>query len=270
MPKFARGGIAQLEHMLQGGSHKFAAGGRAKVRDVEEFEASVDEANRRSDTDRGQATQEALAVIGGVAGLGVPAVLRSAALMGIPAAEAVRRFLSPGLNKAMRPQLSGEARIAPAVRSSREYGMGQIRAGATGAAIGAGFGELLTKGAKDLTPTETETLERYISGKSLDATDLKILENILAPVEKAQGGPLNLLEGGYADGPTDGQADEVPAKLSHGEYVIDAATVALLGGGNNEAGAKKLDKMRHEVRRRATGSIKQPRAVKGSPLSLMS
>jgi hypothetical protein len=41
----------------------------------------------------------------------------------------------------------------------------------------------------------------------------------------------------------------VKANLSHGEYVFDADTVAALGDGNNEAGAKILDKWREELRR---------------------
>lgn len=46
----------------------------------------------------------------------------------------------------------------------------------------------------------------------------------------------------------DGRADTVPALLSHGEYVMDAETVALLGNGNTDAGAKRLDEMRQAVR----------------------
>jgi len=95
------------------------------------------------------------------------------------------------------------------------------------------------------------------------------------PLTMAAGGRFNegrelyMVDGGALHGNTDGQADEVPAQLSHGEYVIDAATVALLGGGNNAAGAKKLDEMRAKIRKRSTGSTKQPKQVKASPLSMM-
>ena len=40
----------------------------------------------------------------------------------------------------------------------------------------------------------------------------------------------------------------MPAKLSHGEYVMDADVVSALGDGNTEAGAAKLDQMRHAIR----------------------
>ena len=53
---------------------------------------------------------------------------------------------------------------------------------------------------------------------------------------------------GYLAGATDGQADQVPADLSHGEYVLDADTVAALGNGNNEAGAQVLDAWRERIR----------------------
>lgn len=46
-----------------------------------------------------------------------------------------------------------------------------------------------------------------------------------------------------------GRSDEIPAMLSDGEYVIDAETVALLGDGSNEAGARKLDDMRVNLRK---------------------
>lgn len=76
----------------------------------------------------------------------------------------------------------------------------------------------------------------------------------------ADGGDM-YSDGGPVPGPTDGQADKVPAYLSHGEYVFDAPTVAALGGGNNEAGARKLDAIREKIRQQAYGSKKQPKPV---------
>jgi hypothetical protein len=52
----------------------------------------------------------------------------------------------------------------------------------------------------------------------------------------------------YVSGGSGGQADTIPAKLSHGEYVMDADVVSALGDGNNEAGANKLDQMREAIR----------------------
>ena len=53
---------------------------------------------------------------------------------------------------------------------------------------------------------------------------------------------------GYVSGPGDGRDDVINARLSDGEYVIDAESVSLLGNGSNEAGAEMLDDMRKKLR----------------------
>lgn len=64
--------------------------------------------------------------------------------------------------------------------------------------------------------------------------------------------------GRYLDGDTHGQADEIDAKLSDGEYVIDASTVSDLGDGNNKAGAKML---KHFVENVRTHKRSNPRGL---------
>jgi hypothetical protein len=59
------------------------------------------------------------------------------------------------------------------------------------------------------------------------------------------GGPLSR----YVGGPGTGRSDSIDAKLSDGEYVIDAETVALLGDGSSKAGAKRLDQFRANIRK---------------------
>lgn len=51
----------------------------------------------------------------------------------------------------------------------------------------------------------------------------------------------------HGDG--DGRDDAIPAKLSDGEYVMDAETVSMLGNGSNKAGADKLDQFRVNLRK---------------------
>jgi hypothetical protein len=68
-----------------------------------------------------------------------------------------------------------------------------------------------------------------------------------APVLKAQGGLSKIAY--LAQGSGSGRDDTIDARLSDGEYVIDAETVALLGDGSTKAGAAKLDKMRSELRK---------------------
>ena len=62
---------------------------------------------------------------------------------------------------------------------------------------------------------------------------------------------------GYVDDPGygGGTSDEVNAKLSGGEYVMDGGTVSMLGNGSNDAGARKLDQLREQVRKHAGKSL---------------
>jgi hypothetical protein len=65
-----------------------------------------------------------------------------------------------------------------------------------------------------------------------------------APKQFARGGPLTA----FAQGAGSGRDDTIDARLSDGEYVMDAETVALLGDGSNKAGAARLDQMREAIR----------------------
>lgn len=78
--------------------------------------------------------------------------------------------------------------------------------------------------------------------------------------EGGQAGPFV----GYVTGPGGGQDDLINARLSPGEYVFDADTVAALGDGNNEEGARRLDAMRQQIRahkRRAPPTEIPPQAA---------
>ena len=63
----------------------------------------------------------------------------------------------------------------------------------------------------------------------------------------AQGGALSAVAR-FARGAGTGRSDEIHAKLSDGEFVMDAETVAMLGDGSSKAGAEKLDEMRRQIR----------------------
>jgi len=63
--------------------------------------------------------------------------------------------------------------------------------------------------------------------------------------------------GYYASGSGTGQSDDIPAVLRHGDYVMDADTVAALGDGSSKAGAQALEKFRSHlpVRAKSGGNI---------------
>jgi hypothetical protein len=68
------------------------------------------------------------------------------------------------------------------------------------------------------------------------------------PAGLARGGALSQIAY-MARGSGSGRDDTIDAKLSDGEYVMDAETVALLGDGSTKAGAERLDAMRSQLRR---------------------
>jgi len=84
------------------------------------------------------------------------------------------------------------------------------------------------------------------SGQSLGSYMARNLPNITAQgqyVKKASGGLLALAEGGGS-----GRDDTINARLSDGEFVVDAETVAMLGDGSTKEGARRLDEMRAQIR----------------------
>lgn len=91
-----------------------------------------------------------------------------------------------------------------------------------------------------------------------------------------EGGAV-LQDGGYLEGDTDGQADLVPgnidgvqeALLSHGEFVLPADVVAMLGNGNSNAGAEVLDEFMKSVRKEATGTPKQQKNIDADKVLMM-
>lgn len=73
--------------------------------------------------------------------------------------------------------------------------------------------------------------------------------NFFQPVQEARGGMPTRAAGHYIKGPGTGRSDEIDAKLSNDEYVMDAETVSLLGDGSPEEGARRLDQLRANLRK---------------------
>jgi hypothetical protein len=68
------------------------------------------------------------------------------------------------------------------------------------------------------------------------------------PPGKKHGGPLSAASR-YVRGAGTGRSDSIDAKLSDGEYVLTAEDVAMLGDGSSDAGAKRLDQFRANLRK---------------------
>lgn len=85
-----------------------------------------------------------------------------------------------------------------------------------------------------------------------------------ALAQAAQLGYQSAAKGGVS-GAGGGQDDTIPARLSSGEYVMDADTVSALGDGSTEAGVQKLDAFRQKLRtqKRSAPASKIPPKAKG-------
>jgi len=73
-------------------------------------------------------------------------------------------------------------------------------------------------------------------------------------VAMAMGGPLGQVAR-FARGAGSGRDDTINARLSDGEYVMDAETVAMLGDGSSKEGARRLDQMREQLRQHKGKSL---------------
>lgn len=110
---------------------------------------------------------------------------------------------------------------------------------------------------------------RYGMRPQTDAASPQFMDRTwTSSVQAAHGGymgagsPLATMAGGGQGpvaGPGTGRSDEIPARLSDGEYVIDAETVAMLGDGSSDAGARALDRFRANIRSHKGRALSQGR-----------
>lgn len=184
----------------------------------------------------------------------------------------------PGVMDAVRTALG-----MPAATPAATTGGGQQGGGGLGGLLSGNMGPLLAGGAallagqsggsqqqapagatRNLTPAQQEYLNR--PGVTWDwarlqrdaaASGTPLDQYVSTNWPRIAGGEYNvrqMAEGGlsalsrFVRGGGTGRSDEIPAKLSDGEYVIDAETVAMLGDGSGKAGAQRLDEMRQKIR----------------------
>jgi hypothetical protein len=78
----------------------------------------------------------------------------------------------------------------------------------------------------------------------------QVKEGIVNPIgvfpgleTRAEGGVMDLRQGGESEGPGTGTSDDIPAMLSDGEFVMTAKAVRGAGGGDRREGAKRMYQM---------------------------
>jgi hypothetical protein len=123
-----------------------------------------------------------------------------------------------------------------------------------------GFSDLGARGQGDGSISNSRAFQAYNAGYMPERANFNYVQG-----GYAKGGTVSDHGGGESSpfavkGPGTGRSDSIPAKLSDGEYVMDAETVNMLGDGSTKAGAQKLDALRvnlrkHKGRNLARGKI---------------
>jgi len=113
---------------------------------------------------------------------------------------------------------------------------------------------------KDGTQAQNTPAESYGLGR---------LDNLANQGASAKAANEFYATGGYLDGHGDGMSDSIPAtiegqqpaRLADGEFVVPADVVSHIGNGSSKAGAQRLYKMLHKVRKARTGNPKQGKQI---------
>ena len=95
-------------------------------------------------------------------------------------------------------------------------------------------------------------------GAPIDPVTGEVITGILNPIgvspslpTRAEGGVMDLRQGGESEGPGTGTSDDIPAMLSDGEFVMTAKAVRGAGGGDRREGARKMYQAMDELEARA-------------------
>jgi len=124
------------------------------------------------------------------------------------------------IDKAINAKKSGKFGNMSLGEIAKLYGLGT-----------AGLGFLLDKTQSD--GPVGMTLDEMPEGQ--------VKQGIVNPLlKRAQGGVMDLQDGGESKGPGTGTSDSIPAMLSDGEFVMTAKAVRGAGGGDRREGAKKM------------------------------
>jgi len=108
----------------------------------------------------------------------------------------------------------------------------------------AGLGYLIDKGTpKGPVGSPVDPYEEHgLSYENMLGNNPKLKYAVDMPIvpPMAQGGVIDLQEGGESIGPGTGTSDDIPAMLSDGEFVMTAKAVRGAGGGDRREGAKQM------------------------------
>lgn len=183
------------------------------------------------------------------------------------------RAQQPGVMESVRNAIGLGGGATTTTGGQQGGGLGSLLGGnavplLAGAALLAGQGGGQQQAAPPATPALSAAQQEYINRPSItwdwarmqrdaEAANLTLNQFMARNWPRITSGEYNtsrMAQGGlsvmsrFVKGGGTGRSDEINAKLSDGEYVIDAETVAMIGDGSSKAGAKKLDEMRAKIR----------------------
>ena len=124
---------------------------------------------------------------------------------------------------------------------------------------------------KTYTQKYFQNLNTFQPKTEMAASDRYIASGGGRPMETAAGGEFSGMVPGNGGGMEDnvfmpikkGREQVGTLAVSPSEYVVDSYTMAALGGGNAEEGAKVMDKTIEQIRKKAYGTTEQPNEIDG-------
>ena len=157
---------------------------------------------------------------------------------------------SGGTNKALQRTVAGILRTDPTLKDKESRDILRRILGVESEKTGLSISQLAALyglGSAALGFLIDKTTDDQDVGLQLDDTQGVPIQSILNPIgvspslpTRAEGGVLDLRQGGESEGPGTGTSDDIPAMLSDGEFVMTAKAVRGAGGGDRREGAKRM------------------------------
>jgi len=151
---------------------------------------------------------------------------------------------SGGTSEAVQRTVAGILRTDPTLKNKESIDIIRSVLGVESEKTGLSISQLAsiyglgTLGLGALIGATTDDQDAGLAADIMPPGEIK--QGIVNPVYVAQGGVMDLQDGGESRGPGTGTSDSIPAMLSDGEFVMTAKAVRGAGGGDRREGARKM------------------------------
>ena len=157
---------------------------------------------------------------------------------------------SGGTNEALQRTVAGILRTDPTLKDKESRDILRTVLGLESEKTGLSLSQLASLyglGTLGLGAIIDATTDDQDVGLPIDDTKGVPIQSILNPIgvspglpTRAEGGVMDLRQGGESVGPGTGTSDDIPAMLSDGEFVMTAKAVRGAGGGDRREGARRM------------------------------